>query len=650
MNTRKTWLLLACFLPWAGLRAATAGQPPLPVEIADTFTYLMLNEEVSYFTASAEDSLALDSILRLSDQSFLPAHRRGFFFGLEGDEYWVKFVIKTTAAYTKKADFILEIVNPYIQAANFYLLHDDVPVKAERLGVYPSFAAGRPAEHLHRNWQIPFKLEIKDSLVCLLHIPPGPSPLQFDLYLWEKSYRHQQQELENIVLVSYFLILLVYLTLIFLVNRVARFRSLWFYFTYVGLGALLAFSDLGLGYQHLWPHQPTWHQAANLVISNLYLIAGLQFVRAYFDTPGFFPLLNRIIILVMGIAAAFIPFALLHPHTPLRFSHILHGLHYLAFLTGFASAIIVFVMSIVKGQRVLAGWFLFGFSLHGLGILLTLLQYINWFPVISSTHWFNAWKTPLAFYPQLAMMAGALIEVPVLFYVAFSRFRTLYDDAHQQARLREDNLSDLVMSIEQERRRLGQDLHDTLGVQMAAIKMKLSMLHEKITDGQRRELGQAIRDLDHTYQEMRAISQDLMPPSLERQGLAAAIASLLSRIKASAPGLKTHFYYNAPLEQLSPQARLHLYRILLELITNTLKHSEAQELSVQLTRYDGRLLLTVEDDGQGFDAQTRPDGIGLKNVAYRVKALHGAMELDSQPGRGTTVAIDFPMDRVMGAQ
>lgn len=636
-------MIQASFLLWGALKGIEAHGQLTPITIDSSFRYLMLHSHAQYFETQ-EDTFTLEGILNLPDEAFQPAHKPGFFFGLQKSAFWIRFTLKAEHS-AQDTNLLLEVVNPYIENLQYFLLKENDRLKTDHaLGADFAFAE-RP--NAHRNWQIQLTLAAGDSALCLLYFPPGRSPLQFDLYLSEQSNRLERQELENIILTSYFIILLVFLTLIFLVNRIARFRSLWFYFAYVALGTLLLFSDLGLGYQHLWPESPLLQQASNLAIANLYLIAGLQFVRVYFDTPGFFPQLNRLMIIVMGIAAAFVPFALLHPYTPLRFSHLLHLLHYLAFLTGFVSAISVFVMSILKQQRILAGWFLFGFGLHGLGILLTILQYISWFPVASTTHWLYNWGMPLTFYPQMAMMAGALVEVPVLLYVAFYRFRKLYEDAQKQARSREENLNDLVMSIEQERRRLGQDLHDTLGVQMAAIKMRLSMLHEKMADSQAQELELAIRDLDQTYQEMRTISQNLMPPSLERQGLAVTIEGLLSRLHSAKPELETHFFYNAPLGQLSPKARLHLYRILLELITNTIKHADAKELSVQLTRYDDRMLVTVEDNGRGFDGHAKKNGMGLKNIAYRVKALGGTIALDTQPGRGTTVAIEIPLEKVL---
>lgn len=628
-----------------GWRAGIAG----PIVVDSNFTRLMLGNEVR-FLATAADTFTLEQMLEMPETAYEGRPKRGFFFGLQNKGFWLRFSIRAE----QEADLIFELVNPYIEEFQFFVVTPKGLLQADTLGASFEFEKRFDAQNerirAHRNWRIPITLPAADSALCLLHLPPARGPLQFDLYLWTEKARTDQQEKESAILTAYFIILLVYLLLIFLVNWVARFRSLWYYFAYVALGALLLFSSLGLSYYYLWPESSYFHQGSDLLISNMYLLAGLQFVRVYFGTTRFFPVLNRMMIITMGISAALIPFAAGLPYTPLRFSHLMHLLHFLVFMAGFILALGVFIMSVVKRQRIQAGWFLFGFGLHGLGIAMTILQYIGWFPFVSSTRWLYNMGFPLTFFPQMAMMAGTLIEVPVLFYVAFNRFRSLYEDAQKQAASRESNLNNLVMSIENERKRLGQDLHDSLGVQLAAIKMKLSLLLDKIAGGQQEELAQVVRDLNQTHREMRAISHDLMPPSLERQGLGAAIEHLLNRMQSAQPGLKTHFFNNAPLEKLTPQARIHLFRILSELITNVIRHAGARELIVQLTRYNGRIQASVEDDGNGFDpAALRNNGIGLSNVKYRAKALGGRFELDARPGRGTFASIEIPIEKVVGA-
>ena len=93
-------------------------------------------------------------------------------------------------------------------------------------------------------------------------------------------------------------------------------------------------------------------------------------------------------------------------------------------------------------------------------------------------------------------------------------------------------------------------------------------------------------------------------------------------------------------------AKIHIYRIMQELLGNTLKHAQAREVSVQLLEDQKDLLITVEDDGKGFQRSDveRSDGIGLANVRTRVEVLRGTLHLESAPGRGTFVNISVPLE------
>jgi len=98
------------------------------------------------------------------------------------------------------------------------------------------------------------------------------------------------------------------------------------------------------------------------------------------------------------------------------------------------------------------------------------------------------------------------------------------------------------------------------------------------------------------------------------------------------------------LDKIQNLAKIHLYRIVQELLANVLKHAEATTVNLQLLEDEGKLMLTVEDDGKGFDVKKAPSngGIGLSNVRTRVEVLHGKMHLESVPGKGTFVSIEFP--------
>ncbi len=620
-----------------------------PVQIDSSFSYSMLKKEVRYLKLEKGQHLRAREVFEKAETEFTRMDKPGFFFGLEEHPVWLKFDVKFNIPPDKEAtSYLVELVNPYLDSLSCYVFEGEDRIFSTKLGPEALGGANR-----HRNWQIrldTISISSTDSLTFLLYIPPSKTPLQFDLYLWEKGARSGQQNLENLVLVASFTVLLFFLALVLIANRVIRFNSLWYYAVYVALGALLIFSDLGLGFQYLWPGWPGFRQPSNLLLANLYLLAGLQFVRTYFRAPHYFPNINKGMVIVMGISTALIPFTLAMPYIDrIRFAHLLALLHYLVFLAGSGLVIAIFVYSVIRRQKIMAGWFLIGFGLHGLAILLTILQYFGLLPTISFTRLLSNMGQPLTFFTQLPMILGSLIEAPILFYIAFVRFKGLYDHNAKQAKelanWRENNWDALLMGIESERKRVGQDLHDTLGVQLAAAKMRLSMIAENSSNGHQDQLKQVTNDLETAHADLRRISHNLMPRSLEKLGLEAAIKEDLNRMEVAQPGLKTHFYTNISLDRLKLVPKWSLYRILLELFANVVKHAGATELNVQIVgTNDNNLLVTVEDNGAGFELKKmNGKGIGIKNIENRVNILDGRFDLDSSPGRGTIASIEAPL-------
>jgi two-component system, NarL family, sensor kinase len=201
---------------------------------------------------------------------------------------------------------------------------------------------------------------------------------------------------------------------------------------------------------------------------------------------------------------------------------------------------------------------------------------------------------------------------------------------------------------EDERKRVAQDLHDRIGVMLSTVKLYFSPLDSKLNEIQqenRLQYEKATNLLDEACQEVRRISHDMSSPVLTNLGLEAELNVLASRIE-EARSMKVNVLTHGLKERLDGNIEVKLYRIIQELVANTLKHAHATEVNIQLNCFEGMLNVMVEDNGTGFDpAQVRlkGKGMGLGNVASRVNDLHGTFEIDSKPGKGTTVMIDIPL-------
>lgn len=192
-------------------------------------------------------------------------------------------------------------------------------------------------------------------------------------------------------------------------------------------------------------------------------------------------------------------------------------------------------------------------------------------------------------------------------------------------------------ALEEERNRINRDLHDTLGAQLSTVRMYMSGLHGE----GKVESGTAIGLLDDSIHELRRIMNDEESALLKEEGLIAAVAGLATKIQ-NVHGIRFELNHNLDGRQ-AERTEHQLYRILQELINNSLKYAQAGTISIDFTLRDQRLVLFYEDDGAGFDPETAAKGNGLANIAYRVGSLGGTVEFDSKPGYGARTVIEIPV-------
>lgn len=211
-------------------------------------------------------------------------------------------------------------------------------------------------------------------------------------------------------------------------------------------------------------------------------------------------------------------------------------------------------------------------------------------------------------------------------------------------RQQQENLRATISAADRERKRIADDLHDTLGSLLSATKLKLSAIEETGNmPGQEKEnLREVLALLDEAMQEMKNIAYNIMPATLSRLGVIAALQSLFNRISHQSV---IHINYTTYgfTERLNETVELGIYQVVLEAMNNIVKHAHARNATVQLVRYEHHINITIEDDGSGFEAMRENTvGNGLNNMQSRTKNLGGTIDIDSQPGMGTTIIIEIP--------
>ncbi len=261
---------------------------------------------------------------------------------------------------------------------------------------------------------------------------------------------------------------------------------------------------------------------------------------------------------------------------------------------------------------------------------------------------------------QQTWLAGLLVvlTMAILLVILISRnFRYKRNITEQHLKLKEQQLSELrkerellatrsvLQGEESERSRMARDLHDGLGGLLSGVKINLSSMkgNSIITSENAEAFDHAIRLLDTSIGELRRVAHNLMPETLNHYGLKTALNDFVNEI-GNSPSTALNFRFFGDDIRYNTQLELTVYRIAQELVNNALKHSGAATIDLQLIASSDRICIQVVDNGRGFipfDAGN--NGKGLVTIRERVQAFNGRFELESKPGDGTEISIEFPV-------
>ncbi|AEV32051.1 signal transduction histidine kinase [Owenweeksia hongkongensis DSM 17368] len=255
-------------------------------------------------------------------------------------------------------------------------------------------------------------------------------------------------------------------------------------------------------------------------------------------------------------------------------------------------------------------------------------------------------------------LSGALAGVVALLMLVWRTIQQKRKIAYQKLQIKNQQVNELLKDQEiastqamlegqdNERRRIAEELHDTLGSMLATVKLHFGHVEDVIDTGSSRGREQYIKAevlLNEACGEVRRISHDLYSGVLMKFGLKAALEQLQETLSDSA-GLQVQFITSGLTGRLPYESEMNLYRVVQELVSNTIKYSGATKITLQIGQQEDELNLMYEDNGKGFDLSKVKRGMGLDNIENRVKRLSGKLHIDSTPGYGMTVIIEIPID------
>jgi len=217
----------------------------------------------------------------------------------------------------------------------------------------------------------------------------------------------------------------------------------------------------------------------------------------------------------------------------------------------------------------------------------------------------------------------------LLGFILFVFFRLKIRQERQEKQLLATNI--IFDWEKKERKRFASDLHDGINGMLAALKIELNTTHN---------LDNIRERIDDCIETIRRMARGMMPSSLERYGIKASLEDYC-RLFPNA-----HFYFFGEEKRVGEKVELMIYYCAYELVNNSFRHSEAENINVQLIQDGDLISLTVQDDGVGFDKETTIPGAGLKSVTDRVTAVNGNVDITTSLGKGTEVNIELNVKKI----
>jgi len=201
----------------------------------------------------------------------------------------------------------------------------------------------------------------------------------------------------------------------------------------------------------------------------------------------------------------------------------------------------------------------------------------------------------------------------------------------------------IINAHEAERKKLAEELHDNVNQLLGVVKLYVEYARGDSPD-KSDVLKKSSEYLDVVIKEIRQLSKSLTPPTLSLNGLIASISDMIHSIEQARDIVIDLDATTFDEHLLASSKQLMTYRIIQEQLNNVVKHSEADHVSIQLKQLSRAVHLIINDNGIGFDVQQVRQGLGLNNIRNRLEVVNGNMRLQSQPGEGCTLAIDFQYD------
>lgn len=245
------------------------------------------------------------------------------------------------------------------------------------------------------------------------------------------------------------------------------------------------------------------------------------------------------------------------------------------------------------------------------------------------------------------LLAFVTMFMVLILFFYFSRKKIVQievDKMNLEIEHQKELLNSVIITQEEERKRIAQDLHDDISSKLNVVSLNSHLLKTpNLNESEFLEITNNIIDLTQkAIENSRRIAHDLFPPVLEKFGLHAGIEELVQEFN-STKKVKVEFQNSINFEHYSVDKHLHIFRILQELLNNSLRHGKATEISIQFSTLDTQNRCVYIDNGIGFDSSDLENkkGLGMQNIESRINFIGGVYSIKTAPNQGVKIMFNF---------
>ena len=543
-----------------------------------------------------------------------------FYYDFNNEFNYLGFTVKNETIGLQ--DFVIEFSNTLISEISYYKKESDSSFALINTTGIDYLFSTRQEEH--RKFIVPVTLNSQEHGTYLFQLKKQVGrPLVTSVNLLKRDVFVKENFKQNLAVGVYYGLSFLSILFCLFAYLVLRQSSYILYALYIIALGLFISSYLGIFYQLLVSDSEVFKMYTNYVLYSelsllLFILLSQKILNAKTTTPKLNLAINILIglILTLRFLLHFVFSNLFSEYVPVFM------VAWYFFILTVTFIVVLQVIAYYRTNKSRTSFFAIAYLFMVIGAVFTVLH-----------HSFGLVNTlilglPLIFYTSI-------LEILFLTFTMVYMVKEIYDERNHFSEVilkqQKKILSAFVEGEEKERQRIGKELHDNIGSKLGALKMAIINQKEQSVNTQ----------IDDICEDVRSLSHEIAPSSLKLVKFVNAVEDLI----------KTHTYtpnvsinlqsYNFP-DSLNDHISHNLYRIIQEGLHNIFKHAKATQIDIQLFGHDDSILITVEDNGKGFNPRSNSKGSGISNMNYRVSQINGVLTIDSSINNGTVLMVNVP--------